>query len=408
MLQLPNGCYCSTPIISPADWDTDDCSVMKTWSIQYRFYDPLFLNDHPNGKFVLLKQGMNKVKDIKIKRKVAKTILEATLDRLLKEGYNPITGVAKADKSQLGKIQEYEIPPDTLITEALQAAYSRLKGYEPQTLSDIKSVLKYVKLSTFQLQLGSMQIKDVERKHMRAIIENCNKSKDRKNKYKSWLSVLFEELIDAETIEHNPVEKIRKDRVTRGVRPTISIKERVYLDEHLKKDNYKLWRLMHIYFHSGARETELTSVKVSDVNLANQEYKVLIKKGGQYVYKTKVIKDIALYYWADLLKTAGKNDYIFSTYLDPGPDKINADRINKLWKKYVKDAYGIYGDFATLKHSHSTEVVAFINNKAAAEHNSHTTTRMVDEVYDVERFTRPDRTVKSLKNEFAPAGKALP
>jgi len=401
VITLPNSCYCSDLSVFPKNWNTKKASIKKDWYISYRFYDPTQKAKFPKGKLVISKAGINLFKDLEQRQSLVKIAKDEILHNLQIFGYNPMLKICipPPDVEPI-EAEHFEIDPSTPICDALEKAFQRLKDYEPQSLSDIKSVLKYITISAKELRLETLPIKDVNRKVMRQIVDNCNKSNDRKNKYLNWLSVLFEELIYIETIEYNPVEKIRKEKVVRQIRATINKDDRKTLDENLKNDNYNLWRFMHIFFHSGARQTELVGMKVSDVSLHKQEFKVLIKKGGQWVYKVKVIKDVALPFWAELLSAAKKDDYVFSTYLSPGQTKIHADRINKLWKKYVKDPYGITEDFYSLKHSHTTEVVQLLSNKAAAEHNSHTSTRMVDTVYDVDFNKRADATVKHLQNKF--------
>jgi integrase len=51
---------------------------------------------------------------------------------------------------------------------------------------------------------------------------------------------------------------------------------------------------MHIFFHSGARLTELMRLQVQDVDLRNQVFKLIVKKGRMSKEVLRLIKDIAL------------------------------------------------------------------------------------------------------------------
>lgn len=396
MIQLPNGCSCSEPKISQANWNTKSATTAKDWYIQYRYYDPQFKDQYPNGKFIIVKKGLNYYKTVRERREMCEEIIDELLPKLTR-GFNPITGTT------ITIVEEtYEIDPNMPVLEAWEAGRAKIKGIEAQYESDIKSALKFLSISAKQLRLDSIPIKDIRRRHIRMILDNCNKTPGRINKFISHLGRIYSELIELETVDFNPVKEIRKMRVPKKIRPTLTIEQRISIDRRLKRDHYYLWRLMHIFFHSGARKTELVRVKGKDVNLEKQEFKCLIKKGKEWHEAIKVIKDVALPYWVEIMAACKKDDYIFSTYLAPGSALIHADRINKLGKKFVKDAYNIEPDFYSMKHSHTTEVVEHIGKLEAAKHNSHTSTKMVETVYDVDSKSRVDRTVKGLKNTFAP------
>ncbi len=67
---------------------------------------------------------------------------------------------------------------------------------------------------------------------------------------------------------------------------------------------------IHIFFHSGGRKTEFVRLKVSDVNLERQDFKLLIKKGGQQNEVLKAIKNVVLDFWIEQLERSSPDDYV--------------------------------------------------------------------------------------------------
>jgi len=79
---------------------------------------------------------------------------------------------------------------------------------------------------------------------------------------------------------------------------------------------------------------------------------------------------------------------------------IQPYQIEKRWYR-LKKKLGIEADFYSLKHLHTTEVVELLNEEEAAKHNNHTSTAMVESIYDVRRNERKQGSIKRLTNKFA-------
>ena len=94
MIKLPNNCYCGQLTVYPKNWESMNVSLKKAWNISYRFYDPRYKEQFPKGKQRIIK-GMNHLKKIISRRKATNVIMEEELDRLIFDGFNPITHEAK-------------------------------------------------------------------------------------------------------------------------------------------------------------------------------------------------------------------------------------------------------------------------------------------------------------------------
>lgn len=408
MIQLPNGCYCSEIKVHPKNWNQPGASLKKPWYIYYRFYDPL--SPAKGGKLVALR-GMNAFRTLTERREVTTSLIRDELHRLKDLEYNPITGYEKEPEDPYAV--DYVVDPNAPIIEALYSINERLKlSAVPRT--GMRSVLKYFSQAAAQLRLANMPIKSVRRRHIRVILDQVGKLKGDKwtannfNFYRSYLMMLFAELVNYDVVETNPVKEIKKAKAVQRIRPVLTEEQRVAIDAYLRKVNYIFWRFMQIFFHSGSREKEILNVQGKDVDLERQEVIYLVKKGPTQREVKRVIKNIALPLWREAMEGCGPEDYVFSRGLRPGKSSIRPEQITRRWRKWVKQAkgpdgkplFGEVADFYSLKHLNTTEVAGEVGEILAAKHNSHTV-EVLKRHYDVYGKDRETELLKSLRNKFA-------
>ena len=380
---LPNGCSYSQPFIKPQNWQTKKAKVSENWFIKYRFFDPRY----KEPKQIMIK-GMNRFKVLAERQAETQRLLDEEL-KALQDGYNPF---------------EKETPTsstDTLsLVQALRMATDKISVAE-FTKRDLIRCLAAFEKAINSSGWRQLLLNEVSRKHIRHILDISSKSDDRFNKHRSYMMMMLAFLCELEMIPTNFARDIKKRKVVRKIRIVLEDDERKKVNEYLQLNYPSFHRFLHIFFHSGARISELLSLKVADVDLHKRRFKLIIKKGVTYKEVWRVIKDIALPYWTELLENSKETDYVFSVGLKPGKNKIQTFQITKRWSRLVKQKLKIKADFYSLKHLHSTEVSEMIGVKEAALHNGHTSTTMVSQVYDVRREERKNKTVSSLDNKFA-------
>ena len=369
--------------------------MAQNWYISYRFYDPTV----SKPKLIIIK-GMNQLKDLAQRRQITARLIEEELYQLEVMGYNPIT-----NRFTMPERLEYEVDPSTPFVDALKKALDKIKKSK-STNRDLKSIFEGTKKAAIVLRFNQLKISDIRRKHIKAIIDRVQKmygtdSPHRYNKYRTYLRILFTELVEMEAVAFNPVTDLRKRKTSLKLREILTDEERKAVDEgtkHLVEFN----RFIHIFFHAGARLTEIMQVKGNQVDLENQRWKANIKKGKGETWKT--IKDIALPYWKEALKDCGSNQYLFSKFLKPGDKPINTDQITRRWKKYVKDpktGLGINKDFYALKHANTDETDELVGIKVAAAQNDHTTPVVTMKHYAVNASKRMHEKMKAVNNPFS-------
>lgn len=402
MIQLPHGCYCSDFNVFPNNWEKAGANIEKAWRFEYYFHDPSFRDDpkYKYGKLVIVKGGMNRFKTLSERREAIKRLMAYELNLLKIEGYNPIT------RNRLPVIStESNMDENTSFLVALKIAMNRLK-IEKHTLEDIRSVLRYVEKAAIQLNYTLLPIGEVKRKHIRILLDQCAQVKERWtantfNQYRKYLSILFKELVELEAIEFNPVKEISKQKSTKTMRDVLRPIDKTLIKVALTRFAPEFYRFIQIFFHSGARISELLRLQGKDVDLKAQRYKCLIKKGKSIREVERTIKDIALPYWKEALQHCGKSDVIFSDGLLPGKKFIRPEQVTRRWKRSVKRDLKVQADFYSLKHLNTDETAATLGLADAAAHNGHTSTVITMKHYAVGEKERQHERLKKVGNKFA-------
>lgn len=388
----------SEPKVNPQDWRTcPKIALRAKWYIQYRFYDPNFREKYPKGKQIIIK-SMNQYATLQERRDATAALIEDIYVLHKADGYNPISKQFYKEPEI-----EYAIHPNTLLPKALKQAMDRL-SVEKRTLTDVKNSLTHIVKSIKALNYDYMPVSKVTRKHIRLILDNCVNvkkywSNSLFNNYRKYLSMIFNELLELEAIEHHPVRDISKKKTVQKIRQTLTKEERTIVNTHLLKNHYEFWRYTQIFFHSGRRSSELLSVKREHVDLHNQRYKIVDKKGKKYIEKWAPIKTIALPLWEEIMTLAKPNQYLFAYDLKPGDKPIKPDQITKRWRRNVKAPLGITADFYSLKHSNADDIAAMYSLSMAQGFIGHSSEKMT-RVYATGQNERDIESMKGIENVF--------
>jgi len=403
MISLPNNCSCTELKVSPKNWNTAKASLKRPWIIYYRFYDPSIPHTPgtKKGKLKIIK-GMNQFTTLKARQEATRALIESEMSLLLEQDYNPITGTYEQPVDTT--FAEGMIDPGTPFIDALNSAQKTIKKAK-STMDDIKSTVRGVTAAAQTLRIATMPIGKVTRKHIKAIFQQCAKdnpnwSAHRHNQYRSYLMILFSELIELEATEIDPVVRIKKQKTVKRIRQRLTLDERVKVNEELRANHYAFWRFMQIFFHSGAREAELMLVKKEDVDLVNQRYKMTIRKGHQLRELWRTIKDIALPLWSEVADQATAGQYLFAKGLVPGSTAIHSNQICRRWNRHVKKKLGITADFYSLKHSNLDETAALLSAHDAQRMAAHTSLVVTMDHYLGGEKEREHERLKKLNNSF--------
>jgi site-specific recombinase XerD len=411
--ELPRGCHIGKMSVHPRNWDNDQAEVSIEWYIHYRFHDPRFKAQHPKGFLVIVKGDMNASKKLTDRQRIAKRILENERANLAK-GFNP-HGLEES---------EFEISPTAEFAGALQKAYMLL----PETITKTKigKALVHIQAAISQLRYHQIPVAEIRQRHLEVLLLKIARNKEEEydrqrslpknqgkripagwgpeafNSYRAYLQILFKQLKRLGATEVKPVEDIEKRKGVKKLRIGITRETFDKINEHLKPNYYTFYRLIHMFFPSGARETEFMGIQKEHVDLAGQRFRVLVKKGkGSWSWAWKTITPKAMPLWEEIMQEAAADQYLFSEDLLPGAVRISARQLTIRWRKHVKAKLGIEADFYELKHTFTTKVITMAlkkiddASKVAAGINNHTSTAMEKQTYDLEAGERLHRELAS-------------
>lgn len=405
MQYLPNNCRVGKISVFPKNWKDKNANKKLIWRIWYRFCDD---NLKQTKKIVI--KGMNRTDDLKEKQEHLQLLLTDEIEAL-KNGYNPILKKQynPVSNSYQVEINSNELNPETPFIKALELAHKDLKVVH-QFWIDIRSTIKYIGMSAKELNMDQIPVKNISRKHIKRILTNCaevkkNWSANRFNAYRRDLTMLFVALLELEAVDSNPVRDIAKQKTIRKIKRILTPEECKLIDEFTKKYDRRFWLLIHIFFHSGSRTTEMFRVRLEHVNLKEQTVLYTVLKGNRPFEVLRPIKNIALRFWKEACKGANPGDYIFSKGLQPGPEPISPRQATNRWKRHIKGdkkkgKLGITCTWYSLKYLNSDQVDEQKGLRIAAKLNSHKNTATT-KLYAVNSDARDMEEIKKIKNAFA-------
>lgn len=395
---MANGCSYSDLFISPnLKKVSAKESISKEWYVGCKFYDPVMAKKYPQGYF-WRKKGLAEYKDFKSRKEAAEILLDE-MQRALDRCYNPIPGICAFQE-----ITDNEFSTELYLSEALDVAFKDHKqnishGYSKSIESNINAIKPVI----IKLKYDKTQIKDIQLKHIKKILDNSNLSAYSYNKFRKHLSVLFGILCANSCLIQNPCDHIpSKNHIKKeGVILTQEEFDEIYkylINEHPHFANY-----MQIFHMSGCRSTELLGIKREDVNIEKQEFIVIVKKRKSHVREIRAIIPEAIPFWQKQIDYCiYDHDYIFGTGFSPELrlSSITTDAPGKYWNRYVMKKFNTESTFYKLKHFFLDKVEEMHGIVAAQGMAGHLLGKTT-EIYTVFKKKREIESLKQLSMKKA-------
>ncbi len=352
---LLNGCSRTSVFISPAGYKkfTKKSKFPRQWRVKCIFHDPTQTDKYPNGFQFVKKFSSDDLAYLKEEAELQKDIMEDMLDN---RNYNPITHQYMTKKV-------VKLHPKLPIIEALKIAHqNKSKKWSTGYSNDVLRLVNDIDKILIEVGFMKLLIGDVETWHIKTILDYLNLTDSVFNHSRSHLQSLFKELKQYGcTGKENPVNDVEKRVEEIKIREVLTIEDMICVHKYLQTKCYTFFRYGKIFFYAAGRSTEFMHIQKKHVDLDNQEYQVLIKKGKQYTWEKKIILRAAIPYWREILSECqDDDDYLFSAGLVPGEKPISAKQISRRWKRHVKDSDDIMdsegnilkvtADFYTHKH----------------------------------------------------------
>ena len=356
--------YHSEIKVSPKSWDKEiKANLKKDWTIRYYYY----CSEYPDGYHVRFK-GMNHCKTLEERQALTAKLIEDEKNNL-KKGYNPIT-----QKFESLPFEENFISEETNFIEALNFALK-----QQTVISTIKSIndsIKLVSEAAEKTGIISKKISEIRKKDIRIILDSImasGKSNDRFNKVKTNIGILFNYFVDLEIFDYNPLHFIKKKPHTPKIRKIFREEDLIKFME-LKHINYKLWRILTMFYCSQTRITEFRNIKLSDVHFDKQYFIIFEKKGKRY---QEVIKPINMHVsklWEEVLSEAESEDeFLFCNDLLPGSTPCTEWSLSNKYRRWVKGKLNISVDMYALRHTFANFITKEYGMDEAQRALGHTT-----------------------------------
>lgn len=222
-----------------------------------------------------------------MERRAALEKLMVETEELLKNGHNPIAEklikstptVSPATDNNISA----EILPFTSFIQAFRIALDHSTNVK-ECIADMRSVVNSMETAATTLSFLNIPIAEIEVKHVKRCLDLCRKSNPkfsakRYNKAKAYLSSLFRFLIQEEATQGNMARAVNpmKEETTRIQYFKEDEIERI--KNHLWAYNRSFYNFVLMFYFSGGRIKEFMRLQGKDVDMVEQTYTTLVKKG---------------------------------------------------------------------------------------------------------------------------------
>ncbi len=297
------------------------------WRIVYYYRIP------GKNSFKRFRKSVPPVKNKRERKRLALRLCE-NINHELRQGWSPFM-----DGDSKGNFK----PFTQVLNQFIQQAERKLKDglIRPDTLRSYKSfvtvIAKYQKRSD-NLNMAAVEFtRDFIIKYLDYIYFELKRTARTSNNHLNFLSQIGIFMTDRNIITSNPAEKIQKRKVSKKKRQTLpnDIRKRIF--EYLAETSPSYLTLSMTTYFCFIRRTELTKLKVQNVNLRERTIFIPgeISKNG--TNGTVTIPKKLLFLLINHLKKANNSDYLFSQNdFKPGKKKLAPKKISDEWAKMRK------------------------------------------------------------------------
>lgn len=351
----------------------------KEWYIWFRY----------NKKLFKKREDINRIKNLKERLLEAEAVRDYYYQKL-KSGWNPLVPALESIEGA-----------DLTFYQALEFAMNKKKPQlSNKTYRDYLCTVRFAKTAVSALNVGSLQIKDTKRVHVKTILETMQKqrkwSNNAYNKALNHIHLILSELIQWDIIDKNPADDIKRLAVLEtksNIPPTFE--QEIVIKKHLKEFHPEFYFFVFMIWETGIRPVELTRLKLNMINLNKREIVLpaeITKTGSE---RTVFITDQILDFLLPILNKVSNNDYyLFGSHripgrgnegkhkdFIPGPTKMNRDTATKRWHKIVKVGLGINANLYSMKKAGANaKILSGMSVRTIKEIFGHTS-EMTTEIY---------------------------
>lgn len=367
-LEKPN--Y-SGPEIYDANGD-----LSKRWYVYFSFRNPAtgYLE-----KQTPIYGDINSYKNKSERKAVAKAFRDS-LERILKDGFNPYDDNLELDisseKSDISNIEQYDVDDNSNVKEpTIAEAFQFALKIKQKQLNDTSYANYQSRIKRFETWLNNngyndKKISNITRKtattYLNSILDTT--SPRNRNNTRADLSSLFSVLEKEYIIKNNFFEKIDilKSKPERNKTYTPTMQEDIY--SYLEINDPILLLFIKFISYNFLRPVEVCRLQIGDLDITDKKLYVRTKNKP---VKIKIIPEILINDLPDLSKLP-KDTFLFT------PDKIGdywlaeennrRDNFSKRFKLVVKDYFKLSEDYTmySFRHTFITKLYREMRKKHSA------------------------------------------
>lgn len=373
-----------------ADYRLAKVRPCKDWIIVYYCYNP------HEEKLVRCRLRVPPNDNIDERKKTASQMAK-TINENLKKGWSPFKNESK---NLFMTFEEVKYEFLNVLKKEVNDGIKR-----PDTLRSYSSMLSIFE-SFFLKKYSSKYIYDLNRefifKYLDWIYSRGN-SPTSYNNYLTFTKVFCNFLFSRGYTRENPAQGIPRKRKLEKIRKVIPNDKKAIISEYLKESDFGFFVLCMCTYYAFIRGTELTKLKVSDVDLNNNVFYISGEQSKNKTAATVTIPNKLKELLELYLQGVDINDcntYLFDCNFNPGIEKLTPSKINHRWTKYRKKMkLGKEFKFYSLKDTGITDLliagVPSIKVRDQARHSS----LKITELY-TPRIANCDLVVQNANFEF--------
>ncbi|UOB18573.1 tyrosine-type recombinase/integrase [Abyssalbus ytuae] len=312
---------------------------------------------------MIYKKGMNRIKDLKERKKYATELCEA-LYQLLQEGFNPFLedGLPITEQN----------PEHFTLKDALLYAFENKKHeYKERTAYDFKNRIDNFLLWARDNGLTDLSVREFKKIHAARFLNKLAVTSSGKtvNNYRAALSAMMAKLAGEDIIDRNFITDIPKRKENPNKNRPFTAEEIKKVKGYLMEHDPYLFTFMRFIAFAFMRNTEVIRMRVGDVYLKEGVIRVETKTEKQAVIP--IIEPLRPVIEQMRLETFPPDHFIFTPQMQPGPwDIKERDKVTFFGKRFtpVKKTLGLHKDHTiySLRHTFAVDIY---NNLLKNGHN---------------------------------------
>mgnify|MGYP000330183003 CR=1 FL=1 len=337
----------------------------SVWEIVYYVKNP------ETEKMVRKRNRVKPLEKVSDRRKLAKKMI-SEINKRLESGWNPL-------------FQDKGTKELMVFKDACKVYTNRIEqevsdgNLRPDTkrtyLSQIEQLYKYLELKNLNKMLCYKFNADFINEYLDYIRYERKLTARTRDNYLTWLTTLSTFLLLKKYIVVNPTTNFSKINKQKKIRVIINTTIRDKIFNYWKENNNGYLVLCLLCYYCLVRRTEITKLKVSDLNFEKQTLFISseISKNRKNSFIT--IPDQLINIIAEHIKDAKFNDFLFSKKYKPGETPVLPNAITKKWS-YMRSKLNLNANihWYSLKDSGITDLlkagVPLISVRNHARHHS--------------------------------------